>query len=201
MVGPRGSPVNVSPAADAGPLAGLRVLDLSRHLAGPFAAMTLGDMGADVIKVERPGEGDDARGWPPTASGESCYFMSINRNKRSLVIDLSDPESVPRMRRLVETSDVLIENFRPGGLARLGYPDATLATWNTRLVHCAISAFGLEGPARDRPGMDLLLQASGGLMSITGEEGRPPVRVGISLVDLIAGSTAVNGILAAPLDR
>ena len=180
-------------AATPGPLEGIRVLDLSRHLAGPFAGMTLGDLGADVIKLERPGEGDDARGWPPMASGESCYFMSVNRNKRSIALDLADPTQRLRVRRLVETADVLIENFRPGGLERMGYSDALLLEWNPRLIHCAITAFGTDGPARDRPGMDLLLQAAGGLMSITGEEGRPPVRVGISLVDLIAGSTAVNG--------
>jgi formyl-CoA transferase len=183
------------------PLRGIRVLECSRHLAGPYAAMTLGDLGADVIKLERPGIGDDARGWLPIVDGESCYFMSVNANKRSIQLDLADPAAAPVMRRLVETSDVLIENFRPGGLARMGYPDDLLAAWNRRLVHCAISAFGLDGPGRDRPGMDLLIQASGGLMAITGEEGRPPVRVGISVVDLIAGANAVHGILAALLDR
>ncbi|MEP7225453.1 MAG: CoA transferase [Actinomycetota bacterium] len=185
----------------AGPLVGVRVLDVSRHLAGPHAAMVLGDLGAEVIKVEMPVRGDDARTWPPFHDGESCYFMSVNRNKRSMELDLGDPSMRASIRALVERSDVLIENFRPGTLDRWGLTDAELSTWNPRLVRCSISAFGPSGSGRERPGMDLMLQAASGLMSITGEEGRPPVRVGISLVDLIAGADAVQGILAALLHR
>jgi CoA:oxalate CoA-transferase len=185
----------------AGPLAGVRVLDMSRHLAGPYAAMVLGDLGAEVIKVEVPFRGDDARTWPPFHDGESCYFMSVNRNKRSMELDLVDPSTRASIQALVERSDVLIENFRPGTLDRWGLTDAELSAWNSRLVHCSISAFGPSGSGRGRPGMDLMLQAASGLMSITGEEGRPPVRVGISMVDLIAGADAVQGILAALLHR
>ncbi len=132
---------------------------------------------------------------------ESCYFLSINRNKRSIELDLAAPDGRAAFERLVARSDVLIDNFRPGAMERMGYSDEALQRWNPGLIHCAISAFGTDGPARDRPGMDLLLQASGGLMSITGEDGRPPVRVGISVVDLIAGSYAVQGVLAALYDR
>ena len=188
-------------AAPDAPLTGIRVIDCSRALAGPHAAMTLGDLGADVIKVERPGGGDDARGWLPIVDGESCYFMSANANKRSLVLDLADLASRPVMRRLVETADVLIENFRPGGFAELGYPAKMLAEWNDRLVHCSITAYGSDGSFQKRPGMDVLLQASEGLMAMTGEADRPPVRVGVAIADLIASASAVQGILAALLAR
>ena len=178
-------------------LDGIKVVDLSRHLAGPFAAMTLGDLGADVVKIEAPGRGDDTRGYPPFWNGMSCYFMSANRNKRSLTVNLQLPEGQEIVRRLVAESDVLIENFRPGATERwgLGYQDLRLI--NPRLIYCAISAVGRDGPDRDRAGVDLLMQAYGGLMSITGEAGRPPVRVGTSVVDLTAGANAVQAILAA----
>lgn len=180
-----------------GALDGIRVVDLSRHLAGPFAAMTLGDLGADVIKVEAPGRGDDTRGYPPFWNGMSCYYLSANRNKRSLTVNLQSPEGQEIVRRLVRESDILIENFRPGATERwgLGYED--LRAINPRLIYCAISAVGRDGPDRDRAGVDLLMQAYGGLMSITGEAGRPPVRVGTSVVDLTAGANAVQAILAA----
>jgi crotonobetainyl-CoA:carnitine CoA-transferase CaiB-like acyl-CoA transferase len=193
--------VNDAREIKPGPLAGLKVLDMSRHLAGPHATMTLGDLGADVIKLERPGAGDDARGWAPHVDGESCYFMSINRNKRSVVVDLADASSKEIVRGLIEWADVLVENFRPGALDRWGYDGDTLRRWNLGLIHCSITAFGSHGPYRDRPGMDLLLQASGGLMSITGEPDRPPVRIGISMIDLIAGASAVQGVLAALYER
>jgi len=181
----------------SGALDGIKVVDLSRHLAGPFAAMTLGDLGADVVKIEAPGRGDDTRGYPPFWNGMSCYFMSANRNKRSLTVNLQLPEGQEIVRRLVAESDVLIENFRPGATERwgLGYQDLRLI--NPRLIYCAISAVGRDGPDRDRAGVDLLMQAYGGLMSITGEAGRPPVRVGTSVVDLTAGANAVQAILAA----
>jgi crotonobetainyl-CoA:carnitine CoA-transferase CaiB-like acyl-CoA transferase len=180
-----------------GALDGIRVVDLSRHLAGPFAAMTLGDLGADVIKIEAPGRGDDTRGYPPFWNGISCYYLSANRNKRSVTVNLQSPEGQEIVRRLVRESDILIENFRPGATERwgLGYDD--LRAVNPRLIYCAISAVGRDGPDRDRAGVDLLMQAYGGLMSITGEAGRPPVRVGTSVVDLTAGANAVQAILAA----
>jgi crotonobetainyl-CoA:carnitine CoA-transferase CaiB-like acyl-CoA transferase len=180
-----------------GALDGIRVLDLSRHLAGPFAAMTLGDLGADVIKVEAPGRGDDTRGYPPFWNGVSCYYLSANRNKRSVTVNLQSPEGQEIIRRLARDSDILIENFRPGATERWGLGFDDLRAINPRLIYCAISAVGRDGPDRDRAGVDLLMQAYGGLMSITGEAGRPPVRVGTSVVDLTAGANAVQGILAA----
>ncbi len=181
----------------SGPLDGIKVVDLSRHLAGPFAAMTLGDLGADVIKIEAPGRGDDTRGYPPFWHGISCYFLSANRNKQSVTVNLQSPEGQQIIRQLVADADVLIENFRPGAAERwgLGYED--LKQVNPRLIYCAISAVGRDGPDRDRAGVDLLMQAYGGLMSITGEAGRPPVRVGTSVVDLTAGANAAQAILAA----
>ncbi len=184
-----------------GPLDGVRVVELSRHLAGPWAAMTLGDLGADVIKVERPGSGDDSRDWGPVVDGESAYFASANRNKRSVTIDLTTPDGLRSIESLLRTADVVIDNFRPGTMDRLGLSDSVLEAWNPRLVRCSISAFGTEGAGRDRAGMDLLLQAASGLMSITGEDGRPPVRVGISLVDLIAGANAAQAVVAALYER
>ncbi len=179
------------------PLTGIRVLDFSRHLAGPFAAMTLGDFGADVIKVETPGRGDDTRGYPPYWEGISCYYLSANRNKRSITLNLGTVEGQALVRRLAATADIVIENFRPCTMERwgLGYDD--LRRENERLIYCAISAVGSDGPDRDRAGVDLLMQAYSGLMSITGESGRAPVRVGTSVVDLTAGANAVQGLLLA----
>ena len=181
------------------PLAGIRVIELSRHLAGPFAAMTLGDLGADVLKVEPPGRGDDTRGFPPywRDSGESCYYLSTNRNKRGMTLDLASPNGQEILRKLVAEADILIENFRRGTLERWGLGYEQLREINPRLIFCTISAVGSSGPDRDRAGVDLLMQAYGGLMSITGEPGRPPVRVGTSLVDLTTGANAVQAILAA----
>ena len=181
----------------AGPLEGIRVLELSRHLAGPFAAMTLADLGADVIKVEPPGRGDDTRGYPPFWNGVSCYYLSTNRNKRGITLNLQSDEGQDIARKLVAESDILIHNFRYGTMERFGLGYDDLREINPRLIFCAISAVGSDGPDRDRAGVDLLMQAYGGLMSITGESGRPPVRVGTSLVDLTAGANAVQGILAA----
>jgi formyl-CoA transferase/CoA:oxalate CoA-transferase len=182
---------------ESGPLQGVKVLDLSRHLAGPFAAMTLGDLGADVIKVEAPGLGDDTRRFPPYWNGISTYYLSTNRNKRGITLDLKSDDGQGIARRLAEQADVLIENFRPGTTERfrLGFED--LHAINPRLIYCAVSAFGSDGPDRDKAGVDLLMQAATGLMSITGEHGRPPVRAGTSLIDLTAGANAVQGILAA----
>jgi crotonobetainyl-CoA:carnitine CoA-transferase CaiB-like acyl-CoA transferase len=180
-----------------GPLEGIRVLDFSRHLAGPFAGMTLGDLGADVIKVETPGRGDDTRSFPPYWNGESCYFMSTNRNKRSVTIDLQSEHGQQIARKLAAESDIVIHNLRTGTPEKLGIGYEQLSEVNDRLIYCTISAVGSTGPDKDRAGVDLLMQAYGGLMSITGEEGRPPVRVGTSVVDLTCGANAVQGILAA----
>jgi crotonobetainyl-CoA:carnitine CoA-transferase CaiB-like acyl-CoA transferase len=183
------------------PLAGVRVLDLTRVLAGPFCAMMLGDMGAEVIKVEEPGRGDDTRSWPPTAGGESTYFMSVNRNKQSLTLNLKSPDGVAILRRLAVRSDVLLENFRPGTMERLGLGYRDLARRNRRLVYCAISGFGESGPEAARPGYDLIIQGEGGLMDLTGFPDGPPVKVGTSIADLVAGMMAAHGVVLALLTR
>jgi crotonobetainyl-CoA:carnitine CoA-transferase CaiB-like acyl-CoA transferase len=191
----------------------LRVLDLSRVLAGPWASQVLADLGAEVIKVERPGAGDDTRGWGPPwlrdAAGrdttESAYFASANRGKRSVAIDIARPEGQALVRRMAERSDVLLENYKVGNLARygLGYPDLSAA--NPRLVYCSITGFGQTGPYRNRAGYDFLIQAMGGLMSVTGEpDGAPgggPMKVGVAVADLLTGMYAVAAVLAALTSR
>ena len=178
---------------------GVRVLDLSRMLAGPYGAMLLADLGAEVVKIEEPGGGDPMRAMgPPFLDGESAYFLSINRNKKSVALDLDRPEGRAVFLDLCRVADVVWENFRPGVMARLGCDPATLRALNPRLVVCSISAFGQEGPYRDWPAFDLALQAMGGAMSITGEEGRPPVRMGLPMGDLAGGmfgALAVAGAL------
>jgi crotonobetainyl-CoA:carnitine CoA-transferase CaiB-like acyl-CoA transferase len=185
------------------PLAGIRVVDLSRVLAGPLATMTLGDLGADVVKVERPGEGDDTRHWgPPFAGADAAYFLSLNRNKRSVTIDLKSPEGAGTVRRLVDGADVLIENFRPGLMASLGLNMDDLREINPRLITCSLSAFGEGGPeAATRPGYDIIVQALSGLMSITGERDGEPTKAGVALLDVITGLYATIGILAALQER
>jgi crotonobetainyl-CoA:carnitine CoA-transferase CaiB-like acyl-CoA transferase len=178
-------------------LEGITVVDLSRALAGPFAAMTLGDMGADVLKVEEPGHGDATRGYPPFWNGESTYYMSANRNKRSLTLALDTPEGQAIVKQLVAGADVVIESFRAGAMEKWGLGWETLRALNPRLVYCAVSAVGRDGPDKDRAGVDLLMQAYAGLMSITGEADGDPVRTGTSVVDLTTGANAVQGILAA----
>src|SRR4051794_39206770 len=182
----------------AGPLDGLLVADFSRVLAGPFAAMTLGDLGADVVKVERPGGGDDTRAWgPPWHGRESTYYLGLNRNKRSVALDLGDPADRDLARRLGERADVLIESFRPGLMASWGLDGDALRERNPRLVSCSITAFGSSEQAAGLPGYDLLLQAMGGLMSVTGEAAGPPVRGGPAVVALVGGLPATGGIEAA----
>jgi crotonobetainyl-CoA:carnitine CoA-transferase CaiB-like acyl-CoA transferase len=193
----------------AGSLSHLRVLDLSRVLAGPYAGQILGDLGADVIKIERPGSGDETRAWGPPylagrdgqASSESAYFLSANRNKRSVAIDFSRAEGQRLVRDLAGKSDVLIENFRVGGLRQYGLDYASLNEFNPRLVYCSISGFGQTGPYADRPGYDFMIQAMGGLMSITGRaEGEPgagSLKVGVAVTDVMAGLYAVIAILSA----
>lgn len=180
------------------PLRGIRVLDLTRNVAGPFATMILGDMGADVVKIERPEHGDDTRQWgPPFHQGQSAVFLQLNRNKRSFELDLSAADSVRVMEKLVARSDVVVESFRPGALARLGFSFEWAKSINPRIVYSSISGFGHDGPLRDRPGYDPLLQAYAGLMSITGEERRPPVRVGFSVLDIGTGMWTAISILSA----
>jgi crotonobetainyl-CoA:carnitine CoA-transferase CaiB-like acyl-CoA transferase len=177
----------------------LRILDFSRVLAGPLATMTLADLGAEVTKVERPGSGDDTRAWGPPhdSEGEATYFQAVNRNKRSVALGLRDPGDLAEARRLALESDVLVENFRPGLMAELGLDHETLAAENPRLVYCSITGFGGSGAGAELPGYDLLVQALGGLMSVTGEPEGEPLKVGVALVDVIAGLYAAVGILAA----
>ena len=188
------------PRADR-PLSGVRVLDLTRVLAGPFCSMILGDMGAEVIKIEEPGKGDDTRSWPPFLGGEATYFLAVNRNKQSLTLNLKAPEGRELLKRLVKKSDVVLENFRTGTMERLGLGYATLKKLNPKLVYCAISGFGESGPEAARAGYDLIVQAESGLMDITGFEDGPPVKVGTSIADLVAGMSAAHGITLALLAR
>lgn len=184
-----------------GTLDGIRVLDLSRALAGPYAAMNLGDMGADVIKVEDPVSGDTTRGFPPNWNGESTYYLSTNRNKRAITLDFDTERDREIGLKLALRSDILIESFRGGQMEKWGLGWERLHELNPRLIYCAISAAGREGPDKDRVGVDLLIQAYAGLMSITGEGGGEPVRTGISVVDLSTGSLALSGMLAALYQR
>ncbi|MDR7534169.1 MAG: CoA transferase, partial [Armatimonadota bacterium] len=180
---------------DLAPLSDLLVVDLTRALAGPYCTLMLGDLGARVIKVETPGTGDDTRGWgPPFLNGESAYFLGINRNKESLTLNLKHPEGQEVLRRLLVRGDVLVENFRPGTMDRLGFGYATVSAHNPRLVYCSISGFGQDGPYRERVAYDLILQGMGGLMGITGEEGGPPVKVGVAVTDIAAGMFAAYAI-------
>jgi crotonobetainyl-CoA:carnitine CoA-transferase CaiB-like acyl-CoA transferase len=196
-----GAPIGRSTPASA-PLDGIQVLDLTRFMAGPFGTAMLGDYGADVLKVEPPGEGDGARAWgPPFAGGESIYFLSVNRNKRSLTLNLRHPEGVALFLKLVDRTDVLVENFTPGTMTRLGIGDDVLRRRNPRLIYCAISGFGQTGPYRDRSAFDLILQGMGGVMGTTGEEGGAPVRVGVPIADIAGGMYAAYAIVLALLAR
>jgi crotonobetainyl-CoA:carnitine CoA-transferase CaiB-like acyl-CoA transferase len=196
--GSKVTPVTVGDQATPGALDGLKILDFSRVLAGPFATMMLGDLGAEVIKVERPDGGDETRSWGPPfdAHGQATYFLSVNRNKRSLVLDLKDDADLRRARELALGADVLVENFRPGLLAELGLGYEDLEPGNPGLIYCSITGFG-PGQGARLPGYDLLVQALGGLMSITGEPDRDPQKVGVALVDILTGLFATSGILAA----
>ena len=204
---------NPETAAGSKPLSHVRVLDLSRVLAGPWAAQNLADLGAEVIKVERPGAGDDTRSWgPPFLSGEdgkptneAAYFMGINRGKRSITVDLSKPQGQALIRSLAERSDVIIENYKAGTLARYGLDYASLCKVNPRIVYCSITGFGQDGPYRDRPAYDFLIQGMSGLMSVTGERadrpGGGPMKVGIPIADLMTGLYAAIAILGALTHR
>ena len=194
----------VGPSAPlpSGPLAGLTVLDLTRILSGPYCTMQLADMGARVIKVEQPGRGDDTRSWgPPFVAGESAYFLGINRNKESVTLDFKHPAGRALLDRLIATADVLVENFKPGTLDRLGLGQQAVRAARPELIYCSISGFGHDGPRRDQPGYDAVIQAEGGLMSVTGDPDGPPYRVGVAIADLVAGLFAAQGILLALFAR
>ncbi|MFC9794603.1 CaiB/BaiF CoA transferase family protein [Streptomyces sp. NPDC127584] len=181
----------------AGALSGIVVADFGRVLAGPYMTMLLADLGADVIKIERPGSGDDTRAWgPPFAGGEATYFLGVNRNKRSVALDLTDPGDLATARAIVDRADVLVENFRPGTMERLGLGHETVRATNPGLVYCSVTGFGAEEGAA-LPGYDLLVQAVGGLMSVTGEPDGPGTKAGVALVDVITGLHAGMGVLAA----
>lgn len=184
------------------PLDGFRILDLSRVLAGPYCTMLLGDLGAEVIKVERPGVGDDTRAWgPPFADGESAYYLCANRNKKSITVNLKSPAGQEIIRQLARISDVLVENYKVGELAALGLGYEDLKQLNPGLVYCSITGYGQTGPDKDLPGYDFVIQGRGGVMSITGEPDREPMKVGVAIVDVTAGLYAANAIQAALLAR
>lgn len=184
------------------PLEGITVLDLTRVLSGPYGTMLLADMGARVIKIEQPGKGDDTRAWgPPFLEGESAYFLSINRNKESVTLDFKTPEGRRILDRLIARSDVLIENFRPGTLDRIGLDYASLATQHPKLIMCSISGFGQTGPRRPEAGYDAVIQAEAGLMSITGGSDGPPYRLGVAIGDIVTGMFAAQGVLLALFAR
>lgn len=190
---------------DAQALSGLRVLDLSRILAGPTATQLLADLGAEVIKIERPGAGDDTRGWGPPfvtntkgeETGPSAYFLSANRGKHSVAVNIADPRGQAVVKALAAVSDVVVENFKPGDLARYGLDYATLGAANPRLIYCSITGFGQTGPNVHRAGYDFLVQGEGGMMSLTGNADGPPLKAGVGIADLICGMYAAVGILAA----
>jgi len=184
------------------PLENVLVLDLSRILAGPYCTMMLGDLGAEVIKVERPGHGDDTRTWgPPFAGGESAYYLSVNRNKRSMTLNLAHPEGRRIGRELARRADVLVENFSPGVVEKLGMGYEDLSRINPRLVYCSITGYGPDGPYRDRTGYDMVVSAVGGLMGITGEEEGGPVKVGVAITDVTTGILAQGAIVTALYQR
>ena len=185
-----------------GPLDGIRVLDLTRVVAGPYCSMFLGDLGAEIVKVEQPGSGDDTRGWgPPFTGGESAYYLCINRNKKSITLNLKSAEGVELLRQMAKVADVVIENFRPGTMERLGLGEQDLRQLNPRLIFASLTGFGADGPMSDYPGYDVIVQAWGGLMSITGTPEGEPVKVGVAIVDLIAGLMLGKAITAALFAR
>jgi crotonobetainyl-CoA:carnitine CoA-transferase CaiB-like acyl-CoA transferase len=200
---PMPQPTATSPEEPSwkGPLAGLRVLDLTRVLAGPLAAQFLSDLGAEVLKLETPGHGDETRGFAPFVQGESHYFLALNRGKQSMVVDLRAPEGAEILRSLVATADVLIENFRPGVMERLGLGAEALMGINRRLVYCAISGFGLSGPLSAAPSFDIVTQAMTGVMSVNGAAGGPPVKLGLPIGDMSGGIFGALGILSALHER
>ncbi|TSE22213.1 CaiB/BaiF CoA transferase family protein [Tepidimonas aquatica] len=195
-----------APGGPPQPLRGVRVLDLSRVLAGPWASQILADYGAEVLKVERPGSGDDTRAWGPPWWGEgpqrqSAYFICANRGKRSVALDLTHPDGIAQVRRLAAEADVLLENYKVGQLAKVGLDAASLTRLNPRLIYCSITGYGQSGPLASKPGYDFAIQAEAGLMSITGEPDGEPLKVGVAVVDLMTGLYAATAILAALHER
>ena len=192
----------MSETASSPPLAGVLVVDLSRVLAGPYCTMMLADLGAEIVKIEIPGRGDDTRQWgPPFAGGEAAYYLSINRGKRSLTLNLKTEGGRKILRQLIEKADIVVENFRVGTMASWGLDYEVLRTRNPSLVYCAISGYGETGPYRSRPGYDFIIQAQGGIMSVTGPVEGPPMKVGVPIVDITAGLYASLAILAALRER
>ena len=190
-----------TPPAYAGPLAGIRVLDFTRVLAGPAASLALADLGAEVFKIEPPGIGDETRAFPPVRGGESHYFLSINRGKKSIVVDLKAPEGLALVKELAAKCDVVVENYRPGVMERLGLSYDVLSAINPGLIYCSISGYGQTGPLKDNPSFDIVLQAMSGALSVNGEMGGMPVKLGIPLGDLVGGINGPIAILAALHER
>jgi crotonobetainyl-CoA:carnitine CoA-transferase CaiB-like acyl-CoA transferase len=189
-----------------GPLEGVTVVDLTRALAGPYATLMLADAGAEVIKIERPDKGDDTRSWGPPFVGEpgleeSTYFLSVNRSKKSVVLDFNDPDDLERLKELIRRADVLVENFRPGVMKRYGLGEEELEGLNPRLVYLSITGFGDGGPDGHRPGFDQIAQGEGGLMSFTGPVGGPPTKVGVPIADILSGMFGAFGVVAALMER
>jgi formyl-CoA transferase len=183
------------------PLTGVRIVDLTRVVAGPFCTMMLGDMGAEVLKIEEPKHGDDSRAWAPLMDGTGSFFLALNRSKKSVALDLKTAEGADVLRRLIASADVLIENFRPGSLAELGFDYGATAALNPRLIYCSISGYGQTGPASQLPGYDAVLQGEAGIMDMTGVPEGEPTRVGVAITDYLAGLYATQGILLALHDR
>jgi crotonobetainyl-CoA:carnitine CoA-transferase CaiB-like acyl-CoA transferase len=190
-----------APRSSSLSLDGIRVIDLSRVIAGPWCGALLADLGADVIKVEDTGPGDESRTWPPHKEGEAAAYLLFNRNKRGIALDLKQPEAVEVVKRLVKTADVVVENFRTGTMESFGLGYNVLAAINPRLIYCSVSAFGRTGPRKDSPGYEALMQAFSGIMSITGEPGGQPVRAGVSFLDLTTGILCALGISNAIIER
>src|SRR5258708_32331805 len=179
------------------PLTGIRIVDLTRVVAGPFCTMMLGDMGAEVLKIEEPRHGDDSRAWAPFIEGTGSFYLALNRSKKSVALDLKTPDGAEALTRLIETADVLIENFRPGSLAELGFDYASMSALNPRLIYCSISGYGQTGPHAQRPGYDAVIQGEAGIMDMTGFADGAPTRIGVAITDYLAGLYAIQGILLA----
>ncbi len=183
------------------PLTGIRVVDLTRVVAGPFCTMMLGDMGAEVLKIEEPAHGDDTRAWGPYLHEQSSFYFQLNRSKKSVALDLKTPAGAAALRELVASADVLIENFRPGSLSQLGFGYTDIAAANPRLVYCSITGYGQTGPCAQLPGYDAVIQGEAGIMDMTGFPGGEPTRVGVAITDYLAGLYAMQGILLALYER
>ena len=183
------------------PLDGIKVIDLTRVLAGPFCTMLLGDMGAEIVKIEEPESGDESRGWAPFVDGWSSYFLGVNRGKKSVALDLKTPYGANALHALISQADVLVENFRPGSLSQLGFGFGDVERMNPALVYCSISGYGQTGPRSQEPGYDVVIQGEAGFMDVTGSPDGPPTRAGVAVTDYLAGLYAMQGILLALIDR